>query len=68
MGLIQNLKIGETRTKGANMNFNRKFPYSGLKMSVMFSLQEIIKQKLVLIVVEPEWEARFAPHSYGFRK
>ena len=68
MGLIQNLKIGETRTKGAKMDFNRKFPRSRLRMSVMFSLQEIIKQKLVLIVVEPEWEARFAPHSYGFRK
>jgi hypothetical protein len=68
MGLIHDLKIGEIRAKGAKMYFNSKFTHSCLKVSVMVSLQEIIKQKIVLLVLEPEWEAKFVPHSYGFRK
>ena len=68
MGLIQNLKLGEFSTKKIKMHFNQKITNSRLKTSVIVSLQENIKQNLVLLGIEPEWEARFAPHSYGFRK
>lgn len=30
-------------------------------------LKDRAKQKLVLMALEPEWEARFEPNSYGFR-
>ena len=68
LGLIQNLTIGAITTKKVNFFFNKKFTLSHLKKSVMLRLQEIIKQELVLLVIEPEWEAKFALHSYGFRK
>jgi len=30
-------------------------------------IKDRAKQKLVLLALEPEWEARFEPNSYGFR-
>lgn len=54
MGLIKNLNIGEIRMKKIKTDFNKRFTPSNLKISIMVSLQEIIKQKLVLLAVEPE--------------
>lgn len=31
------------------------------------TIQERAKQTLLKLALEPEWEARFEPHSYGFR-
>jgi RNA-directed DNA polymerase len=31
------------------------------------TLVDRVKQKLVLLALEPEWEAKFDPNSYGFR-
>lgn len=31
------------------------------------TLRDRAKQKLVLLALEPEWEAKFEPNSYGFR-
>ena len=31
------------------------------------TIKDRAKQKLVLMALEPEWEARFEPNSYGFR-
>ncbi|MDJ0620218.1 MAG: group II intron reverse transcriptase/maturase [Calothrix sp. MO_192.B10] len=31
-------------------------------------MEDRAKQKLVQLVLDPEWEARFEPNSYGFRK
>jgi hypothetical protein len=31
-------------------------------------MEDRAKQKLVELVLDPEWEARFEPNSYGFRK
>ena len=54
MGLIQNLKLGEFSTKKIKMHFNQKITNSRLKTSVIVSLQENIKQNLVLLGIEPE--------------
>ena len=68
IGLIRNLKIGEIRTKKVKRCLTKRFTPGHLKISVMILLQESIKQKLVLLGIEPEWEAKFTIHSYGFRK
>lgn len=54
MDLIRNLKIGEIRTKTVKISFTKKFTPNRLKTSVMLLLQDIIKQKLVLLGIEPE--------------
>ena len=33
----------------------------------IFTIQDKIKQALVKLALEPEWEAKFEPNSYGFR-
>ena len=66
--LIQNLKIGEIKTIKGTRSFSKKFTYSCSTRSILWSLQDSIKQRLVLLGIEPEWEAKFTLHSYGFRK
>nr|NP_943695.1 putative reverse transcriptase and intron maturase [Chara vulgaris]AAP92209.1 putative reverse transcriptase and intron maturase [Chara vulgaris] len=39
----------------------------GTKCSLDTKCRDRAKQALAKMVLEPEWEARFEPHSYGFR-
>ena len=54
IGLIRNLKIGEIRTKKVKRCLTKRFTPGHLKISVMILLQESIKQKLLLLGIEPE--------------
>jgi hypothetical protein len=51
---MQNLKIGEIKVRKGTLSFDKKFTPGCLTRPIIWSLQEIIKQKLVLLGIEPE--------------
>ncbi len=68
MGLIRNLNIGSGWSKKITRSISKKYRLRGLQQSVFTIIREIIKQKIVLLAIEPEWEVKFESNSYGYRK
>jgi RNA-directed DNA polymerase len=68
----------DKRTLVTELNLNRYKPYptrsveipkpdGGIRILGIPTIRDRAHQELVLLAMEPEWEARFEPNSYGFR-
>ena len=64
--LMQNLTLGKKICFKAEISLLKPDNWKFRDLSLLTILDKA-KQKLVLITLEPEWEAKFEPNSYGFR-
>lgn len=64
--LAENLQLKEVKTKPVKRIY---IPKSNGKLRPLGipTMEERAKQALVKLALEPEWEAKFEPNSYGFR-
>jgi RNA-directed DNA polymerase len=66
MSLAESLKFKNYKPQPVKVRYIPK-PKGGIRKLGIPTIQDRVMQKLVLLAMEPEWEAKFEPHSFGFR-
>nr|UNJ16355.1 putative reverse transcriptase/maturase [Boldiaceae sp.] len=65
---LDNLSINDFRLIGEARTFYATFLGKFNKKRKKPTFEDLVLQNLVLLIIEPEWEARLENSSYGFRK